>query len=445
MIPVALGHYFPFLLDRMGAVSDPRLQELVTFKARQMAVQTLLMFLGLSGSLQQFSQDMGTDEFRANLERLLNEPIDRVSSDFAMNYFWARVPDHEVAKIAVDMTAHLLRQRSLEDYRFQDQYYLVAFDGTELFHFHELHCAGCLVREHSNGVTDYFHSVLEAKLVTDTGLAFTMGCEFIENPPGGYDKQTCERNHFPDLARKIKERFPRLQVCALLDSLYACEPILDILLQYHWAFFIAFKEGSIPTLYQEAMRQIEHRGAPVLRETLDQDRVMTFRWVCNLQYRKHTLHAIICDVHNRETGENTRFMYLTDFRPDEKNIKQLINLGGRQRFKIENLGFNVQKNCGYGLEHCYGTKGFAWKNYYHFIQIAHALHQVMLHTDLQGRLLQKAGHSAPTGTSAFSVFNSLQNLAKCLFASLANRILNAFALDAAFAAFIRPRWVFNST
>ncbi|OGV64631.1 MAG: hypothetical protein A3K19_29840 [Lentisphaerae bacterium RIFOXYB12_FULL_65_16] len=426
-------------------MSDFRLQRQVTFKARQLAVQTMLMFLELSGSRRQFGQDMGTDEFRANLALLLNEPVDRVSSDFEMNYFLAGVPDHEIAEIAVDMTGHLLRQRSLEDYRFQDEYYLVAFDGTELFHFHDPHCSRCLVRKHSNGVTDYFHSVLEAKLVTNTGLAFTMGCEFIENPPGGYDKQTCERNHFPDLARKIKKRFPRLPVCALLDSLYACEPILDILLQYHWTFFIAFKEGSIPTLYQEAMRQIERRGAPVLRETLDDDRVMTFRWACNLEYRKHTLHAIVCDVHNHKTGEDTRFMYLTDFRPDQKNIKELINLGGRQRFKIENIGFNVQKNCGYGLEHCYGTKGFAWKNYYHFIQIAHALHQVMLHTDLQGKLLQEAGHAAPTGTSALGVFTSLKNLAKCLAASLANRILNAFALDAQFAAVIRPRWVFNST
>jgi len=426
-------------------VSDFRDQEEVTFKARQLAVQALLMFLGLSGSRRQFGEDVRTDEFQANLERLLKEPIERVASPDAMNYLLIGVPDNEMAAIGVDMTAHLLRQRSLEDYRFQDQYYLVAFDGTELFHSHDPHCPRCLVRKHNNGVTDYFHSVLEAKLVTNTGLAFTMGCEFIENPPGGYDKQTCERNHFPDLARKIKKRFPRLPLCALFDSLYACEPILDILLQYGWTFFIAFKEGSIPTLYQEAMRQIERPDAPVVREILDDDRVMTFRWACNLQYRKHTLHAIVCDVYNPKTGEKTRFMYLTDFRPDKLNIKELINLGGRQRFKIENIGFNVQKNCGYGLEHCYGGKDFAWKNYYHLIQIAHAQHQVMLHTDLQGRLLQAAGHSAPTRTSALGVFNSLQNLARCLVASFGNRVLNAFALDTEFAAFIRPRWVFDST
>jgi len=410
-----------------------------------LAVEALLLFLGFSGSRNQFREDLRADEFRANLERLLNEPVERLATPDAVNYFLIDLPDLELAKLGVDMTAHLLRQRSLEDFRFQDRYYLVAVDGTELFRFHQSHCPSCLVRKHKNGTTDYFHSVLEAKLVTSTGLAFTMGCEFIENPPGGYDKQTCERNHFPALARKIRERFPRLPVCALVDSLYACEPILDIFLEYGWAFFISFKEGSIPTLYQRAMHWIERPDAPVVREVDADGRALTFRWACNLKYRTHTLHAIVCDVHHPKTGEKTRFMYLTDFRPDQLNIKELINLGGRQRFKIENLGFNVQKNCGYRLEHCYGGKGSAWKNYYHLIQIAHALHQVMLRTDLQGRLLQEARHSVPTRTSALGVFRSLRNLARRLIESFGTRILNAFALDTEFAAFIRPRWVCNST
>ena len=402
-------------------------------------------FLGFSGSRRQFREDMLTEEFRANLEQLLEEPVERLALPDAVNYFLAGLPDHELAEIAVDMTAHLLRQRSLEEYRFQGRYYLMAVDGTEMFGFHHPHCPGCLVRHHSNGTTDYFHSVLEAKLVTHTGLAFTMGCEFIENPPGDYDKQTCERNHFPALARKIHKRFPRLPLCVLIDSLYACESILDILLDYTWSFFISFKEGSIPTLYREAMRRIESPEAPVVQEVDADGRVLTFRWTCNLKYRTHTVHAIVCDVLDPKSGEKTRFMYLTDFRPDKFNIKELINLGGRQRFKIENLGFNVQKNCGYGLEHCYGGKNFAWKNYYHLIQIAHALHQVMMYTDLQGKLLQQAGQQTSLGISAMDVFGSLRNLAKRLAESFATRILSAFALDAGFAAFIRLRWVLDSS
>ena len=409
-------------------------------------VEGLLIPLGLCGSRRQFRADIGDgNEVRPNLERLLGQPVERVATPDAVNYFLAGLPDREVADIAVAMTAHLLRQRSLDDFRFLDRYWLVAMDGTEMFVFRDPHCPCCLVRRHRNGTVDYFHSVLEAKLVTDTGLAFTMGCEFIENPARHYRKQTCERNHFPALARKIRKRFPRLPLCVLLDSLYACQPVLDILLRYGWAFFIAFKEGSIPTLYKEAMRRIERQEAEVVRETDDDGTVYTFRWACNLTYRTHTLHAIVCDARQPKSGKTNRFMYLTDIRPDASIVKKLINLGGRQRFKIENVGFNVQKNCGYGLTHCYGGKGYAWKNYYHLIQMAHSLHQIMQHTDLQARLLREAGQEVPVRTSGLDVFTSLWNMGRLLIRSFAHRALSAFALDAAFAAFIRPRWVFDSS
>jgi hypothetical protein len=41
----------------------------------------------------------------------------------------------------------------------------------------------------------YFHSVLEARLVTPNGFSISIATEWIENPEGGeYDKQDCERN-----------------------------------------------------------------------------------------------------------------------------------------------------------------------------------------------------------------------------------------------------------
>jgi hypothetical protein len=299
---------------------------------------------------------------------------------------------------------------------------------------------------------------LEAKLVTDTGLAFTMGCEFIENPPRprrsstaarsrcrSYRKQTCERNHFPALAKALHKRFPRLPICMLLDSLYACEPVLDILLLYGWAFFITFKQGSIPTLYQEAIRRMEMPGAQAVCEIAEDGTAYTFGWACNLTYRTHTLHAIRCDTRDPVTGKTSRFMYLTDIRPDATIVKKLINLGGRQRFKIENKGFNVQKNCGYRLEHYYGGKDYAWKNYYHLIQIAHTLHQTMLHTDLQARLLQEAGHEVPVRTSGLDVFTSLWNLGRALIGAFATRAFSSFALDSALAASIRVHWTLDSS
>lgn len=50
---------------------------------------------------------------------------------------------------------------------------------------------------------------------------------------------------------------------------------------------------------------------------------------------------------------------------------------GRWRWKIENEGFNTQKNYGYCLEHMYSRLYQGMKNHYYLIQIGHMIAQVM--------------------------------------------------------------------
>ena len=50
---------------------------------------------------------------------------------------------------------------------------------------------------------------------------------------------------------------------------------------------------------------------------------------------------------------------------------------GRLRWKIENEGFNEQKNDGYNLKHKCSRKSFiATQNYYQCLQIAHMINQL---------------------------------------------------------------------
>lgn len=50
---------------------------------------------------------------------------------------------------------------------------------------------------------------------------------------------------------------------------------------------------------------------------------------------------------------------------------------GRMRWKIENEGFNAQKQQGYSLEHLYSRNYRALKNHYYLIQIGHMIGQFM--------------------------------------------------------------------
>ena len=55
--------------------------------------------------------------------------------------------------------------------------------------------------------------------MTTTGFALSVMTEFIENPEEPPTKQDCELKAFYRLADRLKQRFPRLPICLLLDGL----------------------------------------------------------------------------------------------------------------------------------------------------------------------------------------------------------------------------------
>lgn len=60
-----------------------------------------------------------------------------------------------------------------------------------------------------------------------------------------------------------------------------------------------------------------------------------------------------------------------------KEIQEEIVKTGRERWKIENKGFNEQKNHGYFIQHAFSKNYNAMKNHYLLAQIAHTIRQLM--------------------------------------------------------------------
>ena len=56
-------------------------------------------------------------------------------------------------------------------------------------------------------------------------------------------KQDCERKAFVRLAKKIKQRFPRLPILLMADSLYATKTVMDVCRECKWEYLIRFKDG----------------------------------------------------------------------------------------------------------------------------------------------------------------------------------------------------------
>ena len=254
---------------------------------------------------------------------------------------------------------------------------MVAIDGTGHLVYKHRHCPHCLTKTKKGKVIYYYHNVLEAKIITENGLALSIETEFIENTTGS-TKQDCELKAFYRLAKRLKKKFPQAKICLLLDSLYAADSVFEILDGYSWKHIITFKEGSMPNTYSEyhALRNLQQQNRAEIKGG---NVIQNFSWVTGISYRGPCFDILQCDeskVSSKGETKNTKFVWITNLGVDCINFSKIAK-GGRLRWKIENEGFNTQKNGGYNLEHPYSKDERAMKNYYLLLQIAHTISQLI--------------------------------------------------------------------
>ena len=72
-----------------------------------------------------------------------------------------------------------------------------------------------------------------------------------------------------------------------------------------------------------------------------------------------------------------KFQWITSLELNNKNIEEMV-YAGRGRWKIENEGFNNQKNGLYRIEHLNSKNSNAMKNHYLLTQISDILMQIYL-------------------------------------------------------------------
>lgn len=300
--------------------------------------------------------------------------------------------------------------KALANWRLLERYYLIAIDGTGMLTFKKRHCPHCL-KATINGREFFYHHILEAKLVMANGFALSVASEFIENSDPNATKQDCELKAFYRLAPRLHSLFPQLPICLLLDSLCAGKPIFDICRQYNWKFIITFKEGSMPALFSEfeALKVLAPENSFHYK---DNDVIQDYSWITDIPYEDHNLNVLECTElklnPRRDRNPITRFVWLTNFNLNKRNCSQIANQGGRLRWKIENEGFNSQKNGGYNLEHAYSFQNQALKNFYILLQVAHNISQFME----KGSLLRHRPKK---------LFGSIRNIAIRLLESLRYR------------------------
>lgn len=394
-------HFFGDFRKIFSSITDPRNPKKVTYQVAELAFTGILMFMCGLKARRQISLLLRDGPCADKFREVFQSP--NCPHGDTLNDAFALMDPAEFQGLVCWMVYCLIRNKVLYPYRLLNKYFVVAIDGTRTLKRTTPHCPQCLTQT-KNEKTTYYHMVLEAKLVTTNGLVIPLFTEFVENT-GAALKQDCELKAFYRMAEKIKADFQRLPIMLTIDGLFACGPVFEVCKKHGWKFMVVLKDGSLPGVNQEfqslSALQPENRltyrfsdGKTCVRQC--------FRWVNDINYtdtlkKEHTVDVIEC-LETREDAEGVvctkTYRWVTNVKVSQRNVVELANDGGRSRWKIENEGFNVQKNGVYGLTHEYSTNENSSKIFHYLMQIAHLWMQLLIKGSLMKRWFPRGMGSA---------------------------------------------------
>lgn len=380
-----LYHYFGGWQKLFRGIRDGRNPEWITYPLNSLLSAGVLLYLFRLGARRQIKYQLrGNTPSQAKFKGWFG--VDEVPHGDTLNYAFKRLDAAEVQEVICRMVETLIRKKVLYRWRVYGNF-LVAVDGTGVLTFRERHCDYCLTKKLHNGETLYYHPVLEAKLVTANGFAFSLMTEFIENTDPNADKQDCELKAFYRLSQRLKARFPHLPICLLLDGLFAGGPTFQLCQDYNWRYMVVLQEADLPQVHRTYELVLSQSPENHKHICLGQQQQIhqEFHWVRQIDYLDsqdghHVLNMLACKETSptpRADPYTTTFKWLTNFIPTASNVDILANQAGRLRWKVENEGFNIQKNGGFNLEHPYSQNATARKVFYYLLQIAYLLFQLM--------------------------------------------------------------------
>jgi len=393
---------------------------MVTYPLPYLMWGGILMFVLKLGARRQINALLRNDNVVSHLNVLAGTSQEQVAHGDTLENLLEEVPHEKISHIRTEMIRTLIRSRIFDNHRLLGEYYLIAVDGSGIRYYRKRHCEHCLTKtSKKTGVTTYYHSVLEVKLVTDNGLALSIDTEFIENATKDMDKQDCELRAFYRLAPRLKKMFPQLPICLLMDSLHGVEQVMQVCADYGWKYIINFKHGRMPAKYEEFISlcdsvQKSNRFSFTLPDKTKQE----YKFATGIEHGKQKFNAIHCTEYKPK--ETKQYAYMTNISVNSNRCAEIVNQGGRIRWKIENQGFNTQKNGGYELEHAYSENENATKCFYYLLQIAHILNQLME----KGSLLNK---------KAMIKMGSMKNIARFLLEGFRNNQITKEIFESLFA------------
>lgn len=392
-----IKRFFPGLFRSFkNCDSDPRRQNRITYTTGTLLTVLFFKYVCSIVSMHSMTERFNYEPVIRNLLQLSGQNnLPDIPHYQTMNDFLSKLVPEFLEKLRCRIVHSLIRTNQFYSHRLKNKYWMVLIDGTGLYGgLRKLH-SRCLFRVHNKGKDDeyitYHIQVLEAKLLFfGANIPISIMSEYIENTPEKESsnkplsdekyKQDCERKAFKRLAERLKTEFPRLPICIVADALYNAEPIIDLCEKYGWKYIFRFKDGTIQSITEEvrALEKEMESGKPYETEPLQdvaylKDIDYGGHKITFLRAKDKTIENERKDTRGRKKQKKvatpTLFQWITNLDLSPR-FAVMAALAGRARWKIENEGFNRQKNWVGNITHLCSWNEQAIKNHYCMMQIA---------------------------------------------------------------------------
>ncbi len=278
-----MTHHFPDFFAQLALINDPR--QKCQYSIKEIVFAGISLFVFKCGSRLALDNLKDEEQFRRNYYKAFKLRLPDLDT---VTMVFEKLDESELHQIKKHLVNQLIKRKVLDKYRLNGML-LVAVDGTGLVSFHKRHCDECLKKTSKNGVTTYFHNVLEAKIVTSNGFSLSIYTEWIANPETDYDKQDCETKAFVRLANNLKKEYPRLPICICADGLYPNATFFNICKANKWGYIVVLKDKSLATLWGKiSWLKHEHIHKTIQDKTTDEITKQQYWFSNNIRHNGHT-------------------------------------------------------------------------------------------------------------------------------------------------------------
>jgi hypothetical protein len=376
------------LIPLLDDLPDPRDQRYIRYSKQTLYLYGIMMFVTQMPSRRDANRRLTHAIIQKNLRIVIPE-LKSVPHADTLAKFLKRVGSKPVQDIYERLLKKLFKNKEFKSLAGR---FTVLVDGSGKSSRDWNHSDKALHRTYQDK-TVYFTYVMQAVMILSNGMVIPLGVDFLENTDNKeFDKQDCELKAWYRMAPKLHKLIGN-DAIIMMDSLYACGPVITICKKYNWDYVIVLKDGSMKSFVEDAHGIMKCEPSNCIEDKVD-GRDVVISWANEVEYKYSNNNSYMkLEVlrmveswieHHPNTKKPSEpkevtYQWISSFPLSKENALQICILG-RKRWLIEN-NFLTEKHGGYAFEHDFSLDWDVNISFHIFMNIGHFINTMLMSSE----------------------------------------------------------------